>query len=179
MKKHILVVTLIAGASLVVASAQTPSPTPSVVPTNCPQSSASVEVHSFYGAKETVKNKVSNLPVNLYERRVFLQITQSGRTTDAMTDVKLFEQQKGGGFAITEWKKTKSPGLFDELDDTIIQNKGKHCVGEAIKDVLTKKLGPGKTGEPLTAPVLPKDAFGPSVQDASGDFIKSVIIFGC
>jgi len=45
--------------------------------------------------------------------------------------------------------------------------------------VLTKRLGPGKPGATIAAPGSPKDAFGPSVQDASGDFIKSLVIFGC
>ena len=189
MKKHYLVVTLLAGASLVVAAAEDPSPSPSLAPSpsatpdgggpRCSQNSASVEVHSFYGSKEIVTEKVANLPVDLSERRVFLQITQSGRTDGAMIGVKLFEQQKDGSFAITEWTKAKAPGLFDEIDDAIIKNKGKNCVGEAMKAVLTKKLGTGKLVAPLAAPTSPKDAFGPSVQDASGDFIKTIIIFGC
>jgi len=45
--------------------------------------------------------------------------------------------------------------------------------------VLTKKLGTGKTLEPLAAPGSSKDAFEPSIQAASGDFIKTVIFFGC
>lgn len=183
MKKHTLVVTLIAGAALAIAAAEDPSPGPSPTPTpyweHCPLNSASVEVHSFYGSKETVAKKVSDLPENLSERRVFLQITQSGRTDGDDTAVKLFEQQKDGSFTVTEWTKVKAPGLFDEVDDAIIKNKGKNCVGEATKAVLTKKLGPGKPAASLKAPVSPKDAFAPSVQDASGDFIKSTVFFTC
>lgn len=179
MKKHILVVILIAGASLAVASAESPLPTPSPTDTRCPENSVSVEVHTFYGKKETVTEKVANLPVNLSDRRVFLQITQSGRTDGANTAVKLFEQQKDGSFTVTGWTKAKATGLFDEIDDSIIKNKGKNCVGEAMKAVLTKKLGPGTPAASLAAPVSPKDAFTPSVQGASGDFIKSVITFGC
>ena len=203
MKKHILVVTLIAGASLAVAAAESPSPspyvtpspsesvtplaspsvspspTPSVGPTKCPQSSANVEVHSFYGSKKTVADEVADLPVNLSERRVFIQITQSGRTKSANTSVKLFEQQNGK-FIVTEWTGADPSGLFDEIDDTIIRDKGKNCVGEAIEAVLTKKLrGWKKTESSLPASASPKDAFTPSVQDASGDFFKSVVIFGC
>ena len=184
MKKHTLIVTLIASGSLAVAAAEnpSPSPTPAVSPTvgpKCPQSSSDVELYGFYGKKETVIEKVTTLPMNLAERRVFVQITQSGRTDGAQTDVKLFEQQQDGSFRVTEWAKAKSAGLFDEIDAAIVKNKGKACVGEAIKAVLTKKLGPGKPGATIAAPGSPKDAFGPSVQDASGDFIKSLVIFGC
>ena len=189
MKKHILVVTIIAGASLAAMAAENSSPSPSLAPSpsatpdgggpRCTHNAASVEVHTFYGSKETLTEKVAKMPVDLSERRVFLQITQSGRTDSAMTDVKLFEQQKDGGFAITEWTKAKAPSLFDEMDHAIIKNKGEKCVGEAMKNVLTGKLGKGKLVVPLAAPTSPKDAFGPSVQDASGDFVKTIIIFGC
>jgi hypothetical protein len=183
MKKHILIVTLIAGASLAFASAEDPSPSPVPVaspgPTRCPQSSANVEVHSFYGSKKTVADEVADLPVNLSERRVFIQITQSGRTKSANTSVKLFEQQNGE-FTVTEWTGADASGLFNEIDDTIIRDKGKNCVGEAIKAVLTKKLrGWKKTESSLPASASPKDAFTPSVGAASGDFFKSAVIFGC
>jgi hypothetical protein len=182
MKNHILVVTLIAGASLAVTSAEDPSPSPSATAspgTRCPVSSASVEVHSFYGSKKTVTGNVADLPVTLSERRVFLQITQSGRTDGANTAVKLFEQQGDGSFTVREWTEVKASGLFDALDDAIIKNKGKNCVGKEIEDVLKDKLGTGKTARPLKAPVSPKDTFAPSVQGASEDFVKSVVIFGC
>lgn len=181
MKKHILVVTLIAGASLAVTAAEDPSPSPSPTATpdlRCPVNSASVEAHAFYGSKETVAGKVADLSVNLSERRVFVQLTTSGRTDDANTDVKLFVQQGDGSFKVTEWTKVKAPGLFNEIDDACIKNKGKHCVGEAIEAVLTK-LGTGKTLAPLTAPVSPKNAFTPSVRAASGDFVNSKVVFGC
>jgi hypothetical protein len=180
---------VIAGASLAVASAESPSPSPSLTPSptaapdwggpRCTLYAASVEVHTFYGSKEIVTEKVANMPVDLSERRVFLQVTQSGREDGAKTDVKVFEKQKDGSFAITLWTKATARDLFDKLDDAIIKNKGKECVGEAMKDVLTKTLGTGKPVTPLMPPTSPKDALGPSVQDSSGDFIKTIIIFGC
>lgn len=94
-------------------------------------------------------------------------------------NVRLFEQQKNGGFSVTEWSNVKAVGLFDEVDKAIIENKGKDCVGEAMKAVLAKRLGQGKPLATLAALASPKDAFSPSVQDASGDFVKSVVIFGC
>jgi hypothetical protein len=149
--------------------------------TRCTQSSASVEVHTFYGSKDTVKEKVVHMPADLSQRRVFLQVTQSGRQDGPKkTDVKLFEKQKDGSLAITQWTKATAPDLFDKLDDAIIKNKGYNCVGEAMKDVLTKTFGTkGESLTPLAPPTSTEDAFGPSVQDASGDFFKTIVIFGC
>lgn len=199
MKQHISIFMLIAGASLVIAAAEDPSPTPyetpsptpymtpepsaspgpSVGPTRCPESSASVEVHTFYGRVKTVADKVAELRVNLSERRVFIQITQSGRTVSSKTSVKLFEQ-KDGKFMITEWSGANISGLAQEIDDTIIRDKGKTCVGAAIKAVLNKKLRPTKPSESsLPATASPGEAFAPSVSTAEGDFIKTEVIFGC
>jgi hypothetical protein len=91
----------------------------------------------------------------------------------------MFEKQDDGRFAITQWTKATTRDLFDKLDHAIIKNKGTNCVGKAMEAVLTKTLGKGKPVTPLTPPTSPKDAFGPSVQDSSGDFIKTIIIFGC
>jgi hypothetical protein len=145
------------------------------MPPRCYLSSRDVEAHGFYGTKEIVTDRASKLPVDLSDRRVFVQVTESG----GKTDVKLFDQQKDGSFAITQWLKGKVPGLLDEIDRTIIKNKGIDCVGKAIENVLKKKLGAGKSIEPLPGPGSSKEAFTPSVQQARGDFIKTVIVFGC
>jgi hypothetical protein len=177
MKRHILVVTLITAASIRVCFCQSPTPTPPGAV--CQRSSSDVELYGFYGTKEILAERVANVPMNLSERRQFLQITQSGRTDGAKADVKLFEKQTDGSFTVTEWTNLKAPGLFDMIERAIIENKGEHCVGEACKAVLVKMLGPGKPARPLEATASPKEAFTPSVQDASGDFVKSIVIFTC
>lgn len=178
MKKHALIVIVITAGLIRVCFCQSPSPTV-VEGTVCPQASNDVELFGFYGTKEIVAERVANVPMNPSERRLFLQITQSGRTDGANTDVKLFEKQKDGSFTVTKWTKLKAQGLFDKIERAIIDNKGKHCVGEACKAVLVEELGPGETGESLEGSASPKEAFRPSVQDASGDFVKSIIIFAC
>jgi len=181
MKSHTLIVTLIASASL--ALGVTESPSPSVSPTGtpsgggprCQQMSWSPELYGFYGKKQTVIDKLAQIPTPISEHRIVVQITQG----DATGDVRLFEQQKDGTFTVTQWATRQSSDVLAGIDKTIMDNKGRDCVGAAIKEVLTKKLGTGKTLEPLAAPGSSKDAFEPSIQAASGDFIKTVIFFGC
>jgi hypothetical protein len=183
MNKCILIIALVAILVCPLSSCQSPSPSVSVLPPiggpPCKLSSRDVELYGFYGSREIVAQRVANLPVSLSERRLFLQITQGGRADGAKTDVKLFEKQKDGSFAITEWTKANAAGLSAEIDRAIIENKGKHCVGEAIKAVLAKKLGPGNAAASLAALASPKEAFTPSVQHAAGDFVKSVVVLGC
>jgi hypothetical protein len=188
MKKHTLMITFIAAVSVGGGFAADPtyparpSPSPSATADGgggrCNQSSASVEAHGFFGTKEVVTERVATLPVNLSERRVFLQVTQSSGT-NAKTDVKLFEKKEDGGYAVTQWMKGADSKLMDKIDGAIITNKGKECVGEVTRKLLEAKLGPGKTVESLAAPALPKDAFSSSVQGASGDCIKSTVIILC
>jgi len=183
MNRYLPIVGLIAIAFTKIGFSQAPSPSPiasaspsaTAPPKRCLLSSRDVEAHTFYGTKDIVADRVPKLPVDLLDRRVFLQITESGEKTDA----KLFEQQQDGSFAITQWLKGKVPGLLDEIDRAIIKNKGIDCVGEAIKNVLKRKLGAGKPAGSLAAPASPKDAFLPSVQQASGEFIKTIMIILC
>ena len=171
-----LILTLIAAASLSgawPAYAQVASPSP--WPLSCLNSSWSPEHYSFYGAKDTIVEKLANIPVKLSERRVFLQVTQG----DSSADVKLYERQKDGTFTVTEWKPKRTSRLLTEIDKAIIDNKGVNCVGEQVKAVLKKELGKGEVSPPAAAPETPKAAFAHSVKEASGEFIKSTVIVLC
>jgi hypothetical protein len=183
MKIHKLFVVIAAAGLIGICSCQSPSPYPCTPFVGhgpyCPKSSKDVELYGSYGTREIVKNRVAKIPMNLSERRLFIQITQSGRTNGATTDVKMFEKQRDGSFAVTEWTKLKAPGLFETIDRTIIVNKGTHCVGEAIKNVLVKKFGPGTPAKPLSAHGSAEEAFTPSVEGASDDFVVDKVVFGC
>src|SRR6478672_7783533 len=106
-QKFGLVASLALAAGLVSALAVDPSPSASTPPSASASPSASViptppptqtcnfaswnpESYAFYGAKDHISDKVSNLPLKLSEHRLFLQITQG----DAWAQVKLFERQK-------------------------------------------------------------------------------------
>lgn len=174
MKKHALFVALITGALASAASAQ--DPTPSATPgVGCKFGSRNPEEYSFYGAKETVGEKVASIPARLSERRVFLQITQG----DSSAEVKLYEQQKDGTFTVTEWTTKKSSSLLCAIDEEIFVNKGEDCVGKKVKALLIKKLKAGRETSGVQAPSSPGMAFAPSVERAKGEFIKSTIIILC
>jgi len=182
MKKHTLIVTLITAASIRVCFGQSPTPSPTVEPlTVCKHANRDIELYGFYGTKEIVTKGVATVPMNFSERRQFLQITQSGRTDGAKTDVKLFEKQEDGSFTVTEWTNAKAQGLFDTIERAIIDNKGYHCVGEKCKALLVEKLGPGTLAPPLKAGASPEEAFTPSVQwnTSKDEFGKSIVILTC
>ena len=175
MKKHTLIVTLIAAALLGGASAyaQVASPTPKVL--SCLLSSWSPELYSFYGAKDVIAEKLANIPAKLSERRVFLQVTQG----DSGAYVKLYERQEDGTFTATEWATKQTSRLLADIDKEIVANKGVNCVGKQVTGVLAKALGKGKVSKAVPAPASPEAAFAHSVKEASGEFIKSTVIILC
>ena len=169
------------------AFSQSPSPSPTSSPSAAPSStppngggvhcgkhSRNVLLFSYYGTKDMVAHNMSHLPVNLSERRVFLQITKA-----ANTDIRLFELQPDGSFKITEWSKADASRLLCEIDSALIKNKGENCAGEAVKHLLPSS---GKPAGSLPATVSPEDAFVPAVQkasDKSDDFVNGIVIILC
>jgi len=175
MKKHTLIVTLIAGALLCNASAYDPTPTPESKG-GCNHSSWNPELYSFYGAKATIVEKLAQIPTKLSERRVFLQVTQG----DSSVDIRLYEREKdGSNYTVTEWTKKQTPQLIADIDKAICDNKGVNCVGEQVKGVLGKELKEGKVVNAVAAPASPEAAFSHPVKEAVGDFIKTTVIILC
>lgn len=166
MKKQTLVVTLIATALLGGASANAQL---------CAHSSWNPELYSLYGAKDTIVEKLSKLPLKLSERRVFLQVTQG----ESSANVKLFEKQKDGTYTVTEWTTKQTASLLAAIDEAIVANKGVNCVGEQVKAVLEKELKDGKVLKGVAAPASSAAAFAHAVKEATGDFIKCTLSMLC
>src|SRR5437660_1253164 len=114
MKKHTLIVTLIAAALFIGMSAysqSTPTPTPETKG-GCNNSSWNTELYGFCGAKPAMIEKIARIPVNLSERRVFIQITQGSSSGE----VKLYERQKDGKSTVTTWSTPETFGLLADID---------------------------------------------------------------
>ena len=105
---------------------------------------------------------------------MFVQITEG----ESGVEVKLFERQDNGTFNTTVWTRGKGDRLICDIDDRIMDNKGLDCVGKTVKEALVKLLGDGRQGA-LGRPETPEAAFSPSVNDASGDYIKTIMIILC
>jgi hypothetical protein len=179
MKKLTLIAALIATAFVGSVSAETSlaSPVPGASPgPMCKVNSRSPEVYTVYGdKKDMIVQKLANIPAKLSERRVFLQVTQG----DASAKVTLYEQQNDGTFTVTEWTPKQTSKLVADIDREIVANKGEHCVGEQVKTVLRQKLGKGKISNGVAVPDSPQTVFAPSVEQASGEYIKSTLIILC
>jgi hypothetical protein len=174
MKKHILIVTLIAAALLGGASAAaSPPPTIEGGP-RCKAANRNPQLYTFYGNKRTINEGLAIIPAKLSERRVFLQVTQG----DSGADVKLYEQGNDGTFAVTKWTTKQSSPLIAKIEEAIVDNEGEGCVAKPVRTIL-EELGQGETSNGVAAPASPAEAFAPSVNQASGKFIKSTIIILC
>ena len=105
---------------------------------------------------------------------MFVQITQG----DSGGTVRLFERNQNSAYNVTEWSAQHTSELIMEIDKAIMANKGVNCVGEQIKAIL-KRLGNGKSIHDVAAPVSPEAAFAHPVKETRGEFIKTVIVYGC
>jgi hypothetical protein len=179
MKKLTSFAALIVAALVSSASAETalPAASPEASPgPRCKVNSRSPEVYTIYGdKKDMIVQKLANIPAKLSERRVFLQVTQG----DASAKVTLYEQQNDETFTVTEWTPKQTSKLVADIDREIVANKGEYCVGEQVKAVLRQKLGKGKITNGVAVPDSPQAAFAPSVEQASGEYIKSTLIILC
>jgi len=119
--------------------------------------------------------KLAKIPVQLSERRVFVQITQ-GRSGG---EVKLYERQEDGTFAVTQWAPPNTFELLAKIGKTVFDNKAEKGVGKKAKAIIEKKIGPGTPGHPLPASASPQEAFGDSVNNAQGDFVKTTVVVLC
>jgi hypothetical protein len=168
MKTHTLIVAAI--TTLLVSGAS------AFAQLGCNDASWNPESYCFYGAKDKIAEKFGNISTTkLSDRRVFLQVTQG----ESKADVKLYERQKDGKFTVTEWTTKHTSRLLADIDRAIVDNKGVNCVGEQVKSILAKELEKGKVSEAVPAPESFKAAFGHPVNEAKGDFIKSVVFLLC
>jgi hypothetical protein len=184
MKRHILVRTvIIALLGSAATNAQTPtetpsatqSPTPKEVNGACNHSSWNPELYTFYGAKGKIGAKLDKVPADLSERRVFVQVTQG----DKKAEVKLFERQTDSdNVRVTVWARQRTPNLLADIDQAIMANQAKECIGAVVKNYLVERLGKGKMSH-IDDPPSPKDAFSPSVDETQGDFVETTIILLC
>jgi len=178
MKKHPLIVTLLAAALVGGASGQTASPTPTPnKDTKCNTAQWDPQEYRLYGAQDSIIEKLANIPAKFSDRRVFVEITQG----DSSAHVKLYERQQDGEFTVTEWAPQETPDLVAKIDEAIIANKGVNCVGEQMKGVLIEELkgvhSDVTTG--VSPPASPEAAFAHPIKATSGKFMVCSIFFGC
>ncbi len=130
-------------------------------------------MHIFYGKKDLIIEKLSSWSANPSDHRVFVQITQGTNKGN----VKFFERH-GNDYTVMEWNPHETSDLIIAIDKAIMANKGVNCVGEQIKAVL-QRLGKGNKVENVAPPASAAAAFAHAVNEAQGDFVKTVIIYGC
>ncbi|CAM3848366.1 hypothetical protein KIPE111705_27910 [Kibdelosporangium persicum] len=90
------------------------------------------EVHDFYGDPASILHKIDNQDMALSDRRIFVLLTES----EGRANVRFFEQVDGKNYSVSTWTGDSLDGLNGRLADTILTNKGVHCVGEQVRALL-------------------------------------------
>jgi hypothetical protein len=179
MKNHTLIFTVAAAGLLIGVSAyaqSTPTPTPTpIVMWDCRSSSWNTELYGFCGGKAAMIEKIASLPVQLSQRRVFVQITQGSSSGE----VKLYERKENNKFTVTKWKSEETFKLLPKIDKSVFENKGVNCVGEQVIALLRKELKkPTEVTQDVEVP-SPAAAFSDSVQSTIGEPVRTTVWILC
>ena len=177
MKKQLtlVVAAFLGGASV---HAQSPSPSPSgspIIKWDCAASSQNTELYGFCGKKDSILKKVADLPAEIVERRVFVQITQGSKSGE----VKLFVRKENNKFTVTRWERKDTFELLPKIDTAVFENKGLHCVGEKVITKLQQNLKkPTEVQQDVDVP-SPEAAFKESVQSTDGEPVRTTVWILC
>jgi hypothetical protein len=107
--------------------------TDSAVGEGCTVFSWTPEVHDFYGDPAAIVQKIDGQEMELADRRIFVLLTES----EGRANVRFFEQVEGRNYTVSTWTGESLDGLNGRLADTILTNKGVHCVGEQVRALLS------------------------------------------
>ncbi|GAA1218374.1 hypothetical protein GCM10009578_071160 [Streptomyces rhizosphaericus] len=132
------------------------------------------EVHDFYGDPEAILHKMDGLDMELSDRRIFVLLTESA----GQAQVRFFERAEDGQYTVSTWSGDSLDGLGGSLADTILANRGIHCVGEQTRAVLAP-LGMQVQGT-VPAPASHRAAFAHTVRGhGEGTFTRATCALLC
>ncbi|MBT2212174.1 MULTISPECIES: hypothetical protein [Actinomadura] len=140
----------------------------------CTAYSWSPEVHDLYGDPETIIRKMDGMDMELADRRIFVLLTESANGAD----IRFFERVGDGEYVVSTWSGDAAAGLVGRLADTILGNKGVHCVGEQVRAMLSEyDLEPIGT---VPAPANARAAFAHTVRGhGEGTFTRATAALLC
>ncbi len=140
----------------------------------CEKQSWSPEILSFFGDPETVINKLGAVEADLSDRRVFVLTLQ----TNDSAEIALYERTRPGRVTISRWKGAPSEDFQSQVNETIIANKGVHCVGEQTKAIVSR-LPNVQTETDVAAPANAKAAFSHQIRAQGKDYLGASVIILC
>ncbi|MFD7665388.1 hypothetical protein [Streptomyces sp. NPDC059788] len=140
----------------------------------CVSYSWTPEVHDFYGDPEAILHKMDGLDMELPDRRIFILLTESA----GQAHIRFFEQAEDGQYTVSTWSGDSLDGLGGRLAETILANRGVHCVGEQSRAVIAP-FGLKAEGA-VPAPANHRAAFAHTVRShGEGTFTRATCALLC
>ena len=143
---------------------------PVAITAGCTSVSWSPEVISLYGDSETVLAKLSKFNLELDSRRVFILTVEAGGDAE----ISFYEKTSPHKLTVKKWRGTSNGNLSAELDSTIIENKGVHCIGEQSKAVLDSFPNVTENTD-VPIPVNAKAAFSHAIRAFGNNYLKVTV----
>jgi len=141
----------------------------------CKTYSWSPEVHDLYGDAEAILEKVDTMDMHLDDRRVYALVIAG----EGSAEVRFFEQVDAENWAVLSWQGADLDGLHGRLAETVLANRGIHCVGEQVKALLTGAVDLELQGI-VPAPTSPRAAFAHTLRaHGTNKFIRATTALLC
>ncbi|MDI1447797.1 hypothetical protein [Polyangium sp. 6x1] len=145
----------------------------------CVINSRTPEAHTFYGNAKDLAQKVSDANLSIQDRRLYLYTVETNKGAELV----FFERDKvgdhfGNQVKVSTWKGASLGDLKEQLNDVMMTNQGKYCIGKKSTDLINAKfeLQPaGERGLPSSA----ADLIPISTQVPQGDFARVTFFLLC
>ncbi len=104
----------------------------------CAPAAWNVEVHTFYGAADSVAAKIGELQNNLNDLRAYVVAVDGNEVSTA----RLIERRTldDESCTVMEWSGSPDTDLGGLINTAILENRGLHCSGEQVKAALRKTV---------------------------------------
>ena len=154
--------------------APAPQEAPDYIRAGCKPTSWSPTVYNFYGDADAIVGKLDGAGIELDERRVYALLLQG----ESDAEVRFFERVDRDNWAVLSWRGGALEHVFGRLDEVIRRNRGVHCVGEQVKDLLTSELKLEPEGM-VNAPSSAQAAFGDTIRSHGDEFMRATTALLC
>lgn len=143
--------------------------------TGCVTSSRTPEAHTFYGDRKALASKVNAANLQINDRRLYLYTIETSKGAE----LAVFEREPAGDqLKVSRWKGASLGNLKERLNEVMMSNQGKHCIGERSTALINARFNLKPAGE-RTPPSSVGEIVALDTQVQDSDFARVSFFLLC